>query len=314
MRDCGVNAPVAAVVVVYNPETERLLQQLCALKKTVSRVILVDNSDKDGFSLDAFISIENGVSLISNRENKGIGFALNQGLNRCNEEKIEFALLLDQDSIPSLNMVPELYSVMMKALEEGRKVACVGAAIFDEEIESFQPFVRFGFPKNTYFYPKPNGAGESVCVDYVITSGSLVSINALQEIGGMESDLFIDNVDFEWCFRARSLGYEVIGALNASLFHRRGKVIAPFKSWPSFQVHWHAPIRQYYIVRNRLTMYRRDYVPLIWKFRDVFRMLAKCVFYVVFISPRKDNLKMIAKGIRDAFTSRLGGLDDQGRT
>jgi len=38
----------------------------------------------------------------------------------------------------------------------------------------------------------------------------------------MNEDLFIDWVDFEWCWRARKKGYKIIGNANVVITHQLG--------------------------------------------------------------------------------------------
>jgi len=70
--------------------------------------------------------------------------------------------------------------------------------------------------------------------DFLLSSGSLVPLDVIDKVGGMEEELFIDQVDTEWCLRARSMGYRVFGAFGAILEHRLGEAHARawFDRWP----------------------------------------------------------------------------------
>ena len=48
-------------------------------------------------------------------------------------------------------------------------------------------------------------------------------LDALASIGAMKESYFIDNIDLEWCFRAKSKGYELIGTDQAVLYHAIGE-------------------------------------------------------------------------------------------
>ena len=39
----------------------------------------------------------------------------------------------------------------------------------------------------------------------------------------MKESYFIDNVDLEWCFRAKSLGFDLVGTDGAVLYHAIGE-------------------------------------------------------------------------------------------
>ena len=50
----------------------------------------------------------------------------------------------------------------------------------------------------------------------------------------MKESYFIDNIDLEWCFRAKSKGYELIGTDEAVLYHAIGE-----RSSKSVSKSWH---------------------------------------------------------------------------
>jgi rhamnosyltransferase len=119
----------------------------------------------------------------------------------------------------------------------------------------------------------------------------------------MDERLFIDNIDMEWCFRAKAKGYRLLGVSDALLYHRLGDSVRrlPFPGIDK-AVLIHSPRRQYYIMRNRLLLYRRAYVPLAWKCADFPRLLFKLVYFSLFVAPRRENLRMMWRGLRDGLT------------
>lgn len=56
----------------------------------------------------------------------------------------------------------------------------------------------------------------------LISSGSLIPVDALVEVGMNNSSLFIDLVDFEWCYRAKYAGYHVLMTSNVTMKHNVG--------------------------------------------------------------------------------------------
>jgi len=70
----------------------------------------------------------------------------------------------------------------------------------------------------------------------------------------------------------------------------------------------HSPSRIYYMTRNRIMLYQRRYMPLKWKLKDLFRMLAKFAATMAFMAPRLEYLRMTIWAIRDAIAQRGGGL------
>ena len=76
---------------------------------------------------------------------------------------------------------------------------------------------------------------------------SLVNISIWRELGGFAEELFIDEVDHEYCLRAKSYAYRIM---------RMGSILIPHKPGETREVaggkivDWHPPIRLYYLARN----------------------------------------------------------------
>ena len=111
----------------------------------------------------------------------------------------------------------------------------------------------------------------------------------------MDETLFIDNVDLEWCFRVKQMKFSLYGVPNAILLHRLGEDARKVPFSNRF-VLIHAPIRQYYIMRNRLWLYRRSYVPFFWKIHDFPRLVFKVLFYLLMVRPAKSYARMMFRG------------------
>ena len=63
------------------------------------------------------------------------------------------------------------------------------------------------------------------------------------------------------------------------------------------------------MTRNRFLLYRRPYMPLKWKLKDVLRWLGKFSATLLLIAPRGQYLRMSLKAIRDAISGRAGKLE-----
>ena len=73
-------------------------------------------------------------------------------------------------------------------------------------------------------------------------------------------------------------------------------------------IHLHSPVRQYYIMRNRILLYRRAYSPWRWIVQDFVRMLFKLTAFSVVLRPRRQNFAMMLKGIKDGLAGKQGKL------
>ena len=117
----------------------------------------------------------------------------------------------------------------------------------------------------------------------------------------MKESYFIDNVDLEWCFRAKSLGFDLVGTDAAVLYHAIGERSSnPLVKAGLFAQH--NPSRTYYSSRNRIHLYGVAYSPLGWKLRDMIRFVLKASWLLVTSGQRRQYLQNICSGIRDAKT------------
>jgi rhamnosyltransferase len=239
----------------------------------------------EGFEACVFEVIENKI-------NRGVAAAFNQGWRRLREKQIEWTLFLDQDSIPAENMVLELMNVLVEN-PSGIRLAAVGAQVQDSDSGQIIPFVRLGRVRGRH--PVPFNS-EPVETDFLISSGTMVSIETLRQNGGFEERLFIDNVDLEWSFRLRSRGYKLLGVPRARMRHRIGE---RRRLLGVLSIRWHAAGRLYFMMRNRVVLYRRDYTPIAWIVSDVVHAAAKFAVYSLLIAPRLQNCKMMMKGVWD---------------
>lgn len=283
---------VCAVVVSYRPQPETLRRALDACKAQTGGVVLFDNASGSA-ETEVLLSALEDVDVIRSATNLGLGAALNRGIGRAREHGFRFVLLLDQDSLPDEGMVATLKRALQELSRTGN-VAAVGPSHRDVRNGRIAPFVRIGFPFNHKHVAMP---GERVACDFLITSGCLISLDALERIGGMDEALFIDNVDLEWCFRARRHGYALYGIGDAGMGHAIGDALRT--SWLRGSAYVHSPLRLYYIMRNRILLYRRRDTPRAWIGQDLLRLPFKFMSTLLFLSPRGQYLRCMLHGLWD---------------
>jgi rhamnosyltransferase len=249
---------VCAVVVTYFPD-DCVVDRLSAVRDQSGHLIVVDNgSNGETLAvLEAWRAGKPDVELMVLGRNAGLAAALNRGLAKAEQLGFEVAITFDQDSTPAPAMVAELLRTLVD-YPESHRVAVVGPTIVDRNA-----------PAESYRWLRPNPDYPALfqrvsCEDvyrddvtFVITSGSLMPLAAVRELGPLREDLFIDYVDHEYCLRARARGYRVLVAGRARLLHalgaKREMRVGPFTIRPTF----HATDRLYYIYRNRIPLLSR---------------------------------------------------------
>ena len=134
----------------------------------------------------------------------------------------------------------------------------------------------------------------------------MVRREVVEAIGLPRSDFFMDFVDYEYCLRARSLGYKIAVVTRAKLFHEIGEArTVRFLGRRSF---WsdHRPFREYYMSRNLVYSAWWLYPGLQTK-RSVLRHLARHALGVVLFGSHKlACLEKILQGFWDGRRARLG--------
>lgn len=298
-------ADVCAVVITYQPELGVLRQVLDSVLPQVGSLLLFDNAS-GGPNADAFGRFladaqAQGVTVVCSPANVGLGAAMNHAAEHARISGFTYLLLLDQDSL----LDPQMVSTLKAACEELAKtkpVAAVGPQFSDRRNGHVAPFIKIGFPLNRKLYGAP---GEHVPCDFLISSGSLLPLRTLAQIGGMDERLFIDNVDMEWCFRSRHRGFHLYGICDARMRHSIGDTVRAAWLKPG-GVMIHKPVRLYYIMRNRVLLYGRKETPVVWIAQDVPRLVLKFVGTALFVSPRLQYLRMMLRGLGDALRGRSG--------
>ena len=150
------------------------------------------------------------------------------------------------------------------------------------------------------------GTDRVVTADYLIASGSLIPMAAIEAVGEMRSELFIDYVDIEWGLRAKAKGFQSFGACDAAMHHALGD--APVR-FGRRVVPVHSAVRYYYHFRNAIWLYRQGWLKGSWKIVDALRLVRKFVFYSLVTAPRLYNCRMMLLGMAHGFTGRMGRLE-----
>lgn len=300
MTDSQIHT-VCAVVVTHHPEAAVLEELLVVTSQQAGQVVVVDNSE-DGVFPDIPALSNPRVVLIRQGRNGGLAQAQNVGIAWARRHGFGHVLLLDQDSAPERSMVVMLMRAMSRLSGEGL-VAAVGPRFHDLREDRDAPFVKIGLPLNRKLWCE--GPEQVVACDFLISSGSLIALGVIDDIGPMDEGLFIDNVDLEWSFRARSRGYALYGVCAATMHHRLGDARRRLPLGLG-QVVVHGPVRLYYMMRNRLRLYRMPHTPRMWVAQDVPRVAVKLFLFGVMVGPRLRNLRFMLAGLRDGLRGRSG--------
>lgn len=218
---------ISAVVIWYNPEPG-FAENVKSYASYVDEVIVIDNSKEDNA---AFLQGVDNVHYVSLGRNLGIAAALNRGFETARDHGAEWVLSMDQDSSFNSDHISLLLTNTKTAEIDTAVIGCLET-------------------------DRAPGTGLRE-IDKVITSGSLNRVSAYSHIGGFNEDLFIDQVDFEYCFRLKAAGFRILQDLRVQMHHQKGDPELKAFRGRSYTVTHYNATRRYYQVRNRLYMRKK---------------------------------------------------------
>jgi rhamnosyltransferase len=218
-----------AVIVTYRPEISQLQKTIFSLQNQVEKIIVVKNSAENfGFENEK-------IQIVQLEKNMGIAFAQNRGIEKSFELGAQWILLSDQDTIFPENYVQSFLPFIQK------KSADVYCPIFFDSVKNiFSPVMIKKFRGIS-------GVREPVFVQHAISSGSLIARKTFERAGLMDEKLFIDYVDFEWCWRAVSNGMKILTVPSVKINHRLGDGSKKILKW---NVTIRSDARYFYMIRN----------------------------------------------------------------
>lgn len=303
---------VIAVVVTYQPELDVLEQLLDTLVMQVGSIVVVDNGSNANLEVWNNQSQRPAVEVILLGENRGIAAAQNEGIQYALDKGAGYVLLMDQDSVPSQDMVEKLIIAMSEAEKKaGPEPIAAGPVCVDSRTgtKSFFAIERNGIPSRwqpAAYYTLDNFSLE---VSFLISSGTLINLTLLSDIGGMRSNYFIDHVDTEWCFRARGKGYILLGVPGAEMQHSLGDKVSNVWFFGWRHVAYHSTFRDYYMFRNTLLMLRDAQMSVVWRLHFLWRLVQFSCYFLIFAPLRMQRFYYILMGIVHGLCDIRGKVD-----
>ena len=271
---------VCAIIVTYNPNMMEFSNYYHLNRKEVDYTLIVDNSEDSMIKKEiALLGNSENTELIDLGGNKGIAYAQNIGIKRVKElQKFKYILFLDQDTLlmkGSLSNYMRYYNELSKTYS----IAALGVS---------------------------NGSDEEYSrVNQIISSGTFSPLKVFDDVGYFDESLFIDFVEYDWCWRALEKNYSIfsINIVKIKHMHGSGKI-----HLFGFSMVIPSNIRLYYQYRNILFLLHRKYVPLKWKIKMVLKMILKIPLYFLLLPHRKKTLKYLLKAFRDYFLNKKGKI------
>lgn len=240
---------LCGVVVTYFPP-HGVQSRLRQIAKQVDQLIVIDNSASDNVtSLLTTVSGEIEAELLLNSGNLGIAKALNQGVDFARANGATWVVFFDQDSEPNDEFRTE-FEHIRSIYDEGKPLGVIGSNYF----LSGQAAAR---------YPTESADGkEYAFITSVITSGSAYAMAMLSKLGPFKDEYFIDCVDTEYCWRARTNKYAVCITTKPLVTHTIGTPTSHNVLGRRMTTWNHSAFRRYFIGRNNILLFQEYFYRL----------------------------------------------------
>lgn len=273
----------SVVIVLFNPDSEFVQKNVNTLinNKQIDRVLLIDNSKSNLGDFNDMLECK--VDYLKLDKNFGIAEAQNRGIANLLKDDINGIFFFDQDSLISKDFITKMIMSDNEISSKQNNVGIITPSIVEQ-------YSTIEFESTNYHR-----------VNETISSGSLIKKDVFLKVGVMEESLFIDYVDFEFCWRVTANNYCIFKSNSVELEHKVGQKIISFFGK---KIYVPAPFRYYYVYKNGITLIERNYVPNYWKKRERILQVLTPLIVIFLLDKKIERLSYIWKGITDGYKNK----------
>ena len=269
---------ILAIVVTYYPEKELLISNINAFFNRVDKILVWENTLKNA---DKYRYIQESTKLEYCGDGlNSISRALNYAWKYANQYGFDYLLTMDQDSL-WVNFdyflsrtVNNIYAPF------GIYGPCVNDKVYENE-----------------FYNHD-----------LITSGMLVPVSILNEIGGYNECFRIDGIDTYLCYSVQEKGYGTYSVANCMLKQRFGDFGGTSFAKFSFSTYNYSSIRLYEIFKSQIIIMRRFKTDANYKKAFRIRIRKWPIKILLAENDKWNKLKAIFKGVKDGLFFNISNL------
>jgi rhamnosyltransferase len=289
----------AVIIVLYFPDLHKIYRLIKSFEGEKTSIVFIDNTPELINQELVSISKSNyNITYLPQKENRGIAEAQNIGIVAVKKMNgMHYVLFLDQDTNIENGFIDIMINEYLRIYKLGVSIAALGPTPLNEKtLKKYKQEPTSHKNKGDQFY-KPS---------VLVSSGMFICLETLFDVGLMDSELFIDFVDFDWCWRAKVKGYECCMTERATIKHNVG---IEEKFLFGFPLIISSPTRYYYQYRNFILLFFRSYVPFGWKIKNLFKKFF-ILFYLPLVSSQPKKvfvyiIRGIISGVKFFFKIRV---------
>jgi GT2 family glycosyltransferase len=255
----SMSARVSIVIVNWNgcDVTRECLSSLSEINYPSCEIVLVDNGSMDG-SADKLAAEFPNITVIRNKENLGFTGGNNVGIRCALERKVDYVLLLNNDTVVAPNFLSEL----IRVAESDERIGILNPKIyyFDPPTKvwyaggSYSPWCGIGTHTGDGKSDHPHYNKEKE-VTFITGCAFLIKVGVIRQIGLLDERFFYTAEDTDWSIRALKAGFKAIYVPSSMIWHKQ-----------SYDVKRNAgkSFRDFYNIRNTILLAGKHARPYHW--------------------------------------------------
>lgn len=217
-------------IIVYHPDKDLLKKNLDAFCNYADKILVWENmssAEKNKYR----INLPANAIYIGENCNIGISKALNTCLNIAYNEKFDYFMSMDQDSIWH-----DFASFKKTAYKILQSEECI-----------IGPYIQGS---------KIAKGKEKMPIKWLITSGMFSKVNTYKKIGGYNENFFVDSIDIELSLRAHSKNISTYICEKGQLIQSFGERNCVHLFYKDVEIQYYSPNRTYNIFKGNMILYR----------------------------------------------------------
>jgi GT2 family glycosyltransferase len=293
---------VVTVVLNWNGRDDTLmcLRSLERLDWPSHETIVVDNGSSDG-SIEAIEAEHPGVTVVATGRNLGFAEGNNVGLRAALAAGADYVMLLNNDTVVAADLLRQLVAEGERRPDAG--ALCPLIYYLDRPDRIWYAGARFDARRGHNGRHTGYGETDRGQYDRVRETGRgtgaamLVRRAAVEQVGLLDGELYLQVEDVEWSLRMRRAGWRIFFVPAGKVWHRVSVTTGGE----------HSAATAYYEMRNTLAVCDR-YAPL----RGVRAARRRAAIMAVHVAHARrgrrpdENVRAVMQGWRDYREGRLG--------
>lgn len=292
---------IFAIIVTYNPDILLFKKCVESILSQVDTVVIVNNGESCVFDSLKNDMAEKKIHVIELGKNMGIAYAQNCGIEYAKNNYADFVLFSDQDTVYPTDFVEKSIETCDNYKME--KVAAVVPLFFNENKKQYS---QINIEKTKAIAPEID---KVYFVSHAISSGTFSPISIFENVGGMNEELFIDWVDYEWCWRAVNSGYKIICDTKNIINHNMGD---SYKTILGRKIVVYSSFRNYFFFRNGVYLLIHTNLFSLRERLAFFKfMIIKSFLFFLTNGVSYSNVRLYCKAVFNGIRKKLSKINDQ---